>query len=306
MFKSAFLFIFFLVLNNSPTTGETVLPKDGNFASQKFWANLRIMPVKFVEKENDEDGNIRFSAIFASNLVSQNIDFVLPAKPVIEDVFFEENGDWKEKIDRKEFLKRFKKNFWLTTYLQEGDENIIVSAHQFKKWEAVKSSYAGHPERLRRSVDIPEFWEDLRMKVVFFYKAEKDRAYWLALDQIDPNEPVTPSDLEPVILADNSTVTKRVKSLDNSHFRVSGQGVFFIQKNTVFNKQEMENSKPRKILKLTMGDSRLRLQSLPLDQNYFLQNLKKHFWTCFYDSQYDSLSRVIEALQGKTEDELKK
>lgn len=271
----------------------------------EFWNNLRIMPVQFLDKRGDKSGNTYFSAIFASSLVLEKVDFVLPSSDKQKSVFFEQKNQWEEQIDRKTFLKKFKKDFWLTTYLKSGTDNIIISAHQFKQWQSLKISFASHPLQLRRNVDSIDFWQDIRMKVVFFHAFDDNKIYWMFLGPIAKTEPFIESDYKLVPLANKTIAHKRYTSNPFNDFRVLDQGLFYTQKDTVFHKQEIENAKPWKVFKFTITDAKLRLRPLPTDMDYVQKNSSTRLWVCFYDSKNLGLSRVIEAADVPTKDHSK-
>ena len=307
MFRPALFSILFLLFC------KPVLPQDSkpdNFSydikSLDFWNKARIMPVRFLDKVEDKQGNTRFSGTFASDFVLEMVNFILPAGTEGKDAFFEQSKEWEEQIDRKTFLKKFKKDFWLITYLETGQDNIIVSGHQFKEWQAVKISYASHPDQLRRSIDNPDFWREMRLRVAFFYAFNEDKAYWMFLDAVNKAEPFTDSDHEFITLSNGSKSQKRLTVNPLFDYRILEQGMFFIQKNTVFHKQEIENTKPRKVLKFTITDPKLRLRPVPTDREYFMVNHLKHFWVSFYDSKYQSLVRVVETIDEPAENEEKK
>ncbi|TSC73633.1 MAG: hypothetical protein G01um101444_502 [Parcubacteria group bacterium Gr01-1014_44] len=298
MFRPALFSILFLALS------ESVLSQDSqpsNFPydpeSVEFWDNARVLPVRFLDRKDNENGHIQLSALFASNFRVERVSFVLPAKnEKNEEAFFEQIKEWEEQIDRQTFLKKFKKNFWLVTYLKAGPDNIMISGHQFKQWEAVKQSYASHPDQFRRSADDLDFWQDMRIKPAFFHAIEGDKAYWVFLETINDSEPYTESDYQTISLANNSTAQKRIPGHSGLDVRILDQGMLFIQKNTVFHKQEIENTKARKMLTFTITDARFRLRPLLIDRKYFVENSPKHFWICFYDSKFQSLVRVVQAL----------
>lgn len=304
MVKTAVFSIIFLIFfcslvfpQNHNKTGN--IAYDGN--APEFWNNVRQMPVQFLEKEKDKMGNINFSAVFASNLIVEKINFVFPLSKKEEVAFFEEKKEWEEQIDFDLFLKKFKKDYWLTTYYKIGGENILLSAHQFKSWQSVKNSYAGNPEHLRRNVNDLDFWQDLRMTFVIFYAVEGKKCYWLFLDPIDKTAPFSKSDSEYFPLANGYVIKKRIANINKLFdFRVLQQGVLNLQENTVFHKQEMESEKARKVLKFTIFDAKLRLRPFPTDKGYFLENAANHFWICYYDSKFQTVTRLIESLDKQS------
>ncbi|MDP3731347.1 MAG: hypothetical protein Q8R34_02530 [bacterium] len=305
MFKSVFFLILFLVFCRNALPQDLIPDKfayDTN--SLEFWNNARILPVRFLDKKDDREGNTYLSGIFASNYVLERTEFILPAHQK-EYAFFEHNKEWEEQIDRKTFLKKYKKDFWLVTYFKAGTDNVIVNAHQFKQWESIKQSYASHPDQLRRSADHPDFWQDMRIKPAFFYAFDGDKAYWVFLETINNTEPYSESDHQILTLANNSTARKRILGHSGFDVRILDQGMLFIQKNTVFHRQELENSKARKMLTFTLTDARLRLRPLLIDREYFVKNSPKHFWICFYDSKLQSLVRVVETIDKPLEDDSK-
>lgn len=299
MFRPTIFFIFFVLFSGFSSSQSKVISQNKTITFQnspEFWNNVRILPVKFLDKSKDQTGHTRLSATFASSLVVERIDFVLmPEEQKELNSFFEETKGWEEQIDQKEFLKKFKKDFWLTTYLKSGPENIVIGAHQFKNWQLLKRSFPTHPEQLRRSADNPDFWQEMRMRVVSFYAIEGEKAYWMFLDQVDKTEPFEKSDYESLPLVNGENIQKRPTAHPLTDFRVLEQGVFQIQKNTVFHQQEIEDAKARKVLKFTLTETRLRLRSLVIDKEYFINNRSKHFWICFYDSKLQSLVRVVQA-----------
>ena len=100
-------------------------------------------------------------------------------------------------------------------------------------------------------------------------------------------------------LLNGQTILKRMTAYQNFDVRIAEQGVLQIQPNTVFHKQEIENSKPRKVLKFTVTDGKLRLRPLVVDRDYFLKNYSKYLWVCFYDNKYQSLVRLVQTLEEK-------
>lgn len=274
-----------------------------NENTPEFWNSLRILPVQFLEKEEEKNGNVRLSAIFANSFVVERIDFLLPAEKKNENnpSFFQQNKDWEEEVGRKTFLKKFKKNYWLATYLS-GQSNILIAAHQFQNWQNLKSSYASHPSQFRKSVNDIEFWKDIRMKMFYFYEIAEDKAYWIFLQPIDKTEPFSESDHQLVNLTKNWVINKRATANPWQDFRVLEQGTLKIQTNTIYHQQEMESSKPRKVLKFTVIDSKFRLRPLVIEKGYFLKNYQKYFWICFYDVKNMSLVRIVQATEKPIEE----
>jgi len=304
MFKSAvFSTIFFVFCNLSFSQSADSDFSFDNANTPEFWNSLRILPVQFLEKNEDKNGSIRLSAVFTNSFIVERIDFLLLAEKKTENnpSFFEQSKNWEEEIDRKTFLKKFKKDYWLTTYLS-GRENILVAAHQFQNWQALKSSYASHLNQFRKSVNDIEFWRDIRTKILYFYEIKEDKAYWLFLQPIDRTEPFLESDRQVISLSHNWTINKRTTSNPLQDYRVLEQGVLEIQANTIYHRQEMENSKPRKVLKFTIIDSRFRLRPLVVEKDYFVDNFRKHFWICFYDIKSQSLVRIVEAFEKSAEE----
>ncbi len=298
MLKSAIFLIILLISQSvaprSPDSAD--LSKfDFDPNSPQFWNSMRVMPVKFLDKTGDQ-----LSAVFASDYFLKNITFVLPPEPEkeqrLQTVFFEQGKGWEEKIDRKSFLKKFKKDYWLTTYLAIKEENIIIDAHQFKNWQALRVSYASHPDHLRRSVDSPEFWEDVRKTLGVFYDIQGDKAFWIFLNPVEKNEPFVKSDYQYINLLNGYLLERRITKINRTFdFRVLEQGVLNLQKNTVFDKSELEIDKPRKVLNVTIFDGKLRLRPISVDKEYFVANAAKEFWICFYDSKYQSIVRLVQA-----------
>lgn len=299
MFKPVLFLSLFLVFSEADQASEPYdRPVYGN-NSLEYWENLRIIPLRFFEKRSDEAGNIYLSAAFASNFTveAEKINFVLSAAKENKPTFFEQSKEWEERIDQKTFLKKFKKDFWLTTYLKTERENIIVSVHQFKQWQSLKVSYATNPNRLQKNLTDPDFWKELRMRVVFVYKVAQDRVHWLFLSSIDKTEPFVKSDYELMSLDGDSSLVKKRQTVNQLRdFRILEQGIFLIQENTVFHKSVMENAKGWRVLKFNITDPRLRLRPLVVDREYFVKNASQLLWICFYDSRIKSLSRVVETL----------
>ena len=309
MRKSALFSIVFLIFcgisfpqSPSPPISPNYKIRDEN--TPEFWNNLRIMPIQFLEKNEDKNGRVRLSAVFASNFVVESIDFLLLAEKKNESdpSFFEQKEDWEEQIDRKTFLKKFKRNYWITVYLEAGKENVLVAAHKFQSWPALKSSYASHPNQFRRSVNDVDFWKDIRIKMLYFYEIKDNKAYWLFLQSIDKTEPFSENDRQLISLPNGWMVYKRTTTNHLQDFRAFEEGILQIQENTIYHRQEMENSKPRKVLKFTIIDSKLRLRPLEIEKKYFLENHQKHFWICFYDLKNQSLVRIVEALEKPREE----
>ena len=107
MLKSAIFSILFLMFCGTALSQDNP-PSDSlyDINSLEFWKRARVMPVRFLEKSEDDQSNTRLSAIFASNYVLERINFILPVNSQ-KDAFFEQNNEWEEQIDRKRFLKRF-------------------------------------------------------------------------------------------------------------------------------------------------------------------------------------------------------
>jgi len=298
MLKAA-IFLIFLLINQSvaPRSPDAIDLNKFDFDpnSPQFWNSMRVMPVKFLDKTDNY-----LSAVFASDYVLKNITFVLPPKLEKEQghqaVFFQQGKGWEEQIDRKTFLKKFKRDYWLTTYVTTEGENIIIDAHQFKNWQALKTSYASHPDHPRRSVNSPEFWEDIRKTLGVFYDVKGDKAYWIFLNPIEKNEPFIESDYQYISLLNGYLLEKRITKVNRTFdFRILEQGVLTLQKNTVFDKSELEIDKPRRVLNVIIFDGKLRLRPISVDKEYFVANAAKEFWICFYDSKYQSIVRLAQA-----------
>lgn len=269
--------------------------------SQGFYENLSIIPIKFLSKSKN---NETLTGLFVNPMVAdfRRFEFKLtPEKKDEKGLFFQVDGEWEEEIGRKVFLKKFKNDFWLVMYLVNNRENIICEAHQFKDWEALRASYAqGKGSHL---VDIPKFWENLKVKLVYFYNLDAvkkdsgglldDGAYWVSVVPTDGLH--LPEDEAPVKLEGGKLVNRITKFPDGTEVRIVDHGIFLISDDSVFHTLELKNPKlPRvKLANIELG--MLKIRSRPVDKKYFVENLKNSAWLCFYDSENYKLLRVVEA-----------
>src|SRR3989344_4465415 len=93
------LFLAFCSIALPQSANQNDLFQNNN--SPEFWNNLRVVPVRFLDKSEDETGNIRLSATFVSDVLYtvEKIDFILSAEPVDagEDKigFFKQEREWE-------------------------------------------------------------------------------------------------------------------------------------------------------------------------------------------------------------------
>lgn len=261
-------------------------------SSPEFSRDVKIMPVKFIDRDK---GGVHLVGQFASRAALQQIDFtLLPSWPT---EFFMQTGDWHEKIDRKEFLKNFKKRYWLVIYL-EGNGNFVYGATQFKNWETLRISFAQDPDHLLESVDLSSFWKKMRLKGLYFHEIKADMAYWLLLDF---KTPLQPDDLSETIQLENGKVApRRLKySLDGKECRLTDHGVFSLHKNCTFHIVETKNTKLLKMKMVKFLPTRHRFRLMPVDRDYFIKNYAQELWLCFYNAESKTILRLDQASRSE-------
>ncbi|MEK7151178.1 MAG: hypothetical protein AAB784_00485 [Patescibacteria group bacterium] len=254
------------------------------------WDEVLTLPVKFIE--NKEGVLI---AHFVSKSMFQQFYFKLPQD--LKSGFFSVDGEWEEEISRKEFLKKIKKDFWMLAYrekiVDQKKENIICEAHQFKNWESLAVNYGSSSSNILKSVDTVAFWQNIRVRPVYFYghALEEDRMFWLFLNET--KDPIDENDL--VRLENDLYLTRVFKSRDGFLLKLLDYGRFFIAKDCVFH--EVETKDPMKIkvplrdFKMTFGKTRSRLKVI--DRLQFLEKAKAYLWLCFFDKDSNILIRGV-------------
>lgn len=249
---------------------------------------FNLLPVQFIAKDEDSSGNLILTGDFASPLMSGLVKFKLPSGQ--KDSFsIKKDDDWGEQIDRKRFLKKFKKGFWFVVYLA-SEENTICGAYQFKNWEALRSSFADDRDGATRAVDTLVLWERLRLRPLMFVEIKDNKAYWIFVSLV--SGPRTENDEVKIVLKNGMIANKRLLGKDGVDGRIEDHGVYTLHKNTVFNTSEIESSK------IKIGSyslfSNFRVRAKLVDFNYFLEKSTTSIWFCFYDEKTNVIVRLIE------------
>lgn len=245
-----------------------------------------IMPVQFVSYENEI-----LTALFVSKIMSEKMEFHLAS--VLEHGLFETNGEWEEEISRKTFLKKIKKDYWMVVYKKAGEKNVLCGAHQFKNLESLRINYGQASDNLLKTVDTIAYWRTMKVRPLAFYAVEEERGCWLFLTVTD--EPLSKEN-EYVELENKQLIPQIFKTKDNTHLQVVEHGVFTIAKNCVFH--ILETKPPKKVrlpmtdTGITLGRPRARVKSV--DKAYFIENMKKYLWLCFFDEKAGVLLRIVQ------------
>ena len=303
-FKLTFLFLIFLTFLAQetyarPPGGQDDNKSDGkkenkesvngcleNQQSLDFWQGLAILPVQFVDR--NKDGTV-LSGQFSSSLFVQHIDFKL--LPDQKGDFFSMDGNWEEKISRRSFLKKFKKDYWLVGYLPDRG-NLICEAHQMKNWGFLYANFAQDSTSVVKSVDSISFWRKLKIKPLYFYSVKDDKAYWLFFEPTVGS--VAPEEVQSVIKLDDGTIARKYLKIPNDGYvDVVEHGVFLLDKNCVFQSLEVKQPKIR-VGSLSWGDTKMRPKAE--NKEYFISNINKTYWFSFYDNDTKTLLRVVETM----------
>lgn len=265
--------------------------------SLKFWNSQGIVPVRFIDK--DEDG-VRLMARFESKHMLERMEFVLPLER--EHAFYQIHGDWQEEISRQTFLKKFKNDFWLVTYLypeEQGGDLIICNVQQVKDWEALRGSFAQDFQDMTKTIDTLAFWQNIRMKPVFFSDLSGERAKWLFLKKINEQSPPVKTDdssgsdgIQPDIA--------RLK--DGGRVLILDRGTFSIDKNCVFFVLRVRNPLIR------VGDiiGKSKMMYRQISRAYFFENVSTSLWLCSFDHTNGNLLQAVGTVSEDEFDKIKK
>lgn len=275
--------------------------------SLAFFDNISQIPIKFLNRRKDTEvlvGQFASPTVLSYKQLEFNLS---PEKKNEKNLFFMVDGEWEEEVGRKIFLKKFKNDFWLTSYITVGQENVICEAHQFKNWESLRVSYAQGSKSY--SVDTTEFWQNVRTKLVYFYKLDEmnkisggvvdDGAYWLFV--VPTGGIRSESDNIPVKLEDGRLVNKISMFADGTEVRMVDNGIFLFDDKTIFHTTEIKISKLPRVRLANMEFGMLKVRSKPVEKKYFVDNLLNGSWLCFYDKENHKLLRVVEviSLEGR-------
>lgn len=260
----------------------------GDRSSLEFRSTISFVPVKFINKR--EDGTL--IAQFSTRTMFEQMEFKLPRK--LKRGFFEMNGDWEVEISRRVFLKKFKKDFWLVSYvIDQNKDKLICEVSQFKVWQALNASFADS-DNPARSLDSLAYWLDMGSKEVYFYNIKSDKAYWVFAVEADT---ISPNDRsETIKLDDGEHYINRALIHGGSMFKVIDHGVYVLDPHCVFNVVETKGPKIRvpvpKLPDITFG--KVKMRPKPVDRNYFTGHALKSPWLCFYNKNTGTILRLVE------------
>lgn len=261
-------------------------PTEKNICRQKttleFWDNLAIVPVRFVDRDKKDKKEDRLIAQFESKHMFERIEFVLPAD--LERAFYNVDGKWHEEISRREFLKKFKKDFWLVIYLAAKDKsenNVICQVSQIKKMGVLETSFGQDPSDISKTLDTLAFWHNIKLRKVVFYKVNsaENKAYWFF---IKPENEWLPSDQDTgnIILENGKSRPSFVRFHDGTGGLIIDRGYVILDKNSTF----FTISTKRSFIKIggIIGSSSISFKLVGRD--YFLGKALTLPWLCFYDA----------------------
>lgn len=270
-------------------TNENGNPCAGDPNSPTYWEKRSIMPVEFVDYR---DNNL--TAHFASGasvVHAGQLEFNLPEK--LKDAFFRSDKEWGEEISRKEFLKKYKKDYWLVTYVTENKKDTLCQAYQFKNWGSIYASFGHDLDTRAKFIDTPAYWHNMKTNLIAFHNLTANKAYWLFLA---PLKDSVLQDKKPILTEDGRRISGIIKIADGSMLQVLGHGVFKIDKNTVFHVVETKEPRVIQVPKISITSvtiGRLKIRPRPVDRAYFNENYNKSSWLCFFENDSKLLLRVI-------------
>lgn len=255
-----------------------------------FWDNLSFLPIRFINRH--KESGILTGQFASPDVISiKQLEFKLvPESKEEKGLFFRPDKGWEKEINRKTFLERFKKDFWLISYLTIDEERIVCDAHQFQNWQSLVVSYAQGSKNY--NVKTEEFWTNLKSIPAYFQEIKENSAFWLFILDIG-NMPV-PEYSEPIRLQNGVLVNRYLKFNDGNLGVVLDNDFFTIDKNCVFHVIEKKDPKLIKIpkIKITqfeLGSQKIRVK--PVDREYFVKNAleePRQPWLCFYERDFEN------------------
>jgi len=254
------------------------------------WQDLSIIPVKFSEK--NKEGTI-LDAYFASDFLVERKTFTISNEK--KPLFYKIDGDWSEAIDAKEFLKIFKKEFWLVSYIPTQN-NVVCQAFQFRDWRALEASFGQDYEEIRNgsilgTVHDPAFFKNIRVAPFSFVSIEDEKALWLFVLVVNGSS--NPFQSKTITLENGLTYNRRGRSRDGFDIEVTDYGSFELGPKIVFETAEYKFPRFR-WGNYSLGNVKVR--SKLVDRVYFEKNMTNFQWLCFYDYQTGKILRLAEMM----------
>lgn len=267
-----------------------------DITSPAYYDNLSYLPVKFLNRQKESEILV---AQFASPVIfsAKSIEFKLtPETKEEKGLFLQVDGEWQEIISRKVFFKKFKKDFWLVSYLTLNNENVICGAQQFNNWRSLEVSYAQGSQNFH--IGTIEFWKDLKSTPAYFHEIKEDRAFWFFLQ--DTNSMFLPEQQEETIRFENGKlVNKYQRSFDGTVGKILDHDFFIIDPNCVFNVLEKKDQRLIQIPKIKITQVELRsykIRSKQVDREHFIRDALKEpipLWFCFYKKDFKNKALVL-------------
>lgn len=283
-----------------PNTNEQ--PSCNDRTTPAFWENLSHLPVQFTNRHK-ESGILVGQFISSEVFDFTRIEFKLtPENKKEEGLFFQVDGDWEEEISRKAFLKKFKNDLWVVSYLTVGKENVICEAHQVKNWQSLVVSYAQGSKNF--NIKTPAFWNNLKAVPVYFNEVKEDNAFWLFIQEL--GNASVPEYAEPIRLQNGKLVNKYQKFSNGALGIVLDHDFFTIDKNCVFHVMEKKDPRLIQIPKIKMTQFALngrKIRVRPVDRDYFNKNALQKPWLCFYEKDFENRALVLLRAVGVSSNE---
>ncbi len=265
--------------------------KDRN--SEECWENIAIVPVQFI----GINGDYLIGQFSSKYMLEQiNFKFKLDSGIKYDQHFFYSTSREEIEINQEDFLKRFKKDFWMVTYFPELD-NALVEAHQFKNWNSLQFSYAQDRGNAMESVEILRFWNKIGIKPVLFHSVDNEKAYWIFVVPLDDNENNYREiiEKEEVVLENNQRMSTVLNLGGGIRVILVDHGVFYLHKNCVFyaTKFDGEGRITNLVSKIIR---RFKVKHEAENRGYFMSNFSKGLWFCYYNKDTNVLLRAVEVI----------
>lgn len=256
---------------------------DDSFEDEKFADSLQFIPVKITEKEKTATG-YSLTGRFDGSILAKIFRFKLSIK-FENHSFFKRVGDEAEEIDFDKFIDKCKDESWLIKYLPE-QENEILHAQQYKSWEALRQSYAQSEENGNETVHSLEFWDQLRAKIVVIETLKENVLTWIFSRPIEAKD----VDLKKLDIAGSRKVGDIELMADGSFELIQNRGTFIVHEKCLFSTFDIKTVKGLPIV----GRERIRIKSKLLPSQFFLDNLTKFRWFCYYNKSTGVALRITQ------------
>lgn len=307
-FASIILFSLIFIFSLSPTNALAGDDKKSTerskslLADEKFCENLRFLPIIFKERSKNANGyklEGKFEPPAGNAGVSETLTFSVSRDFPVHH-FLKRDDDFSEEIDFDKFISKCKDELWFVEYLPLQN-NEIYSASQFKNWEVLKQTYPQDPDDVNQTVFSREFWDELRIKTVYVPMMNNKEIIWTVLGISD--EPFTPAQADEgvYLYTDEKGEKKYIHKYEHSEsgvtLMIKNHGSLLLHDNCVFGVIDSKSTMSL-VTKATIGligNERVRIRLLGVSRQYFVANMAKVLWYCFYNIRSGVALRISQA-----------